>query len=283
MTRGRAERPARRRSRVNRLAGGDHGSRAWPTIVAHLLTGVAMGVLFLHPVTMAIYWFEGHPAPAGVAPAWEFALSRVTRALTPSMLPMTATFAVLGTILGLASGLYAVGLRRRERHLARLAAELTADVRELIRAGEGERLELKSSARWDYRKGAGSRELEATVARSIAGFMNAEGGTLLLGVSDDREVLGLDKDYHTLRSKDRDGYERFLIDLVAKRLGTDACRLIHVLFHEVNGRDLCRVTVEPSRAPVFYVEDDRSRFFLRTGNATRELDVAEALRHVSGR
>jgi len=159
--------------------------RTWPTIVGHLLTGVAVGVVFLHPITMAIYWFEGQPAVAGVASAWEFALSRVTHALTPAMLPMTATFAVVGAILGLGSGLYAVGLRRRERHLARLAAELAADVRELIRAGEGERLELKASARWDHRKGAGNRDLEAVVARSIAGFINADGGTLLLGVGDD--------------------------------------------------------------------------------------------------
>jgi hypothetical protein len=43
------------------------------------------------------------------------------------------------------------------------------------------------------------------------------------------------------------------------------------------------VTVERSPAPVFYAEGDRSRYFLRTGNATRELDVAEALRHVSRR
>ena len=37
------------------------------------------------------------------------------------MLSMTATFALLGAVLGLASGLYAVGLRRRERQVARLA------------------------------------------------------------------------------------------------------------------------------------------------------------------
>jgi hypothetical protein len=45
--------------------------RVWPTIVGHLLTGVAVGVLLLHPVTMAIYWFEGQPAVAAVASAWE--------------------------------------------------------------------------------------------------------------------------------------------------------------------------------------------------------------------
>lgn len=253
------------------------------TMAGHLATGIAVGLLFLHPVTMAIYWLEAHPEVAGASSAWEFALHRVTRAFTPAMLPMTATFAVLGAILGVGSGLYAVTLRRTERQMARLAAELGADVRELIRAGEGSRLELKSSARWDYRKGAGNRDIEAAIVRSIAGFMNAGGGTLLLGVADDGEVLGLEKDFHTLRSKDRDGYERFLIDLVAQRLGTDACPRIHVLFHELEGRDLCRVIVGASPRPVFYTDGDRSRFFLRTGNATRELDAAEALRHVTGR
>lgn len=253
------------------------------TITGHLAAGIAVGLLFLHPVTMAIYWLEAHPEVAGVSSAWDFALHRVSRAFTPAMLPMTATFAVLGAVLGIGSGLYAVALRRTERQMARLAAELGADVRELIRAGEGARLELKSSARWNYRKGAGDKDVEAAIARAIAGFMNAGGGTLLLGVADDGEVLGLEKDFHTLRSKDRDGYERFLIDLVAKRLGTDACPLVHVLFHRVDGHEVCRVIVEGSPRPVFCADGDRSRFFLRTGNATRELDAAEALRHVTGR
>lgn len=252
-------------------------------IAGHVAAGILVGLLFLHPVTMAIYWLEAHPEVAGVSSAWEFALYRVTRAFTPAMLPMTGTFAALGTALGVGSGLYAITLRRRERQLVRLATELGADVRELIRAGEGSRLEFKSSARWDYRKGAGSREIESAMAKSIAGFMNAEGGTLLLGVADDGEILGLEKDFHTLRSKDRDGYERFLIDLVAKSLGTDACPLVHVLFHELGDREVCRVIVERSDRPVFLAEGGRSHFFLRTGNATRELDAAEAVRHVTGR
>jgi hypothetical protein len=42
------------------------------------------------------------------------------------------------------------------------------------------------------------------------------------------------------------------------------------------------VMVESSQRPVFFADGDRSRFFLRTGNATRELDAAEAVRHVTG-
>lgn len=250
----------------------------WRLAAVHLGAGVTLALLVLHPVTMAIYWFEFHPAVAGVGSASEFALDRVTGAFTPTMLPMTAAFAVLGLFLGGGSALYAHALRRRERQLARLHAELGRDLATLIGAGEGERLEFKASARWDRERGAGNRDLEIAVVRSIAGFLNARGGTLLIGVADDGSVVGLDKDYHTLRAKGRDGFERFLMGVVAKRLGTDVCPLVHVLFHDVEGLDVCRVTVEPSPLPVFLADGDGSRFFLRAGNATRELDAEEVVR-----
>jgi len=195
--------------------------KLWPPahrlVARHVLVGVASAVLVLHPMTMAIYWFEFHPAVAGVGSAWEFALHRITGAFSPRMLPMSGTFGALGLLLGLGSGLYALALRKRERQLARLGEELGREVTSLIRSGESERLEFKSSLRWDFRKGSGNRELESVIVRAIAGFLNAEGGTLLIGVADDGSVVGLEKDYHTLRTKNRDGFERFLMDLVAVR------------------------------------------------------------------
>jgi len=37
--------------------------------------------------------------------------------------------------------------------------------------------------------------------------MNGEGGSLIIGVADDGEILGLKADYNILRKKDRDGFE----------------------------------------------------------------------------
>lgn len=258
-------------------------SHPWRVAAGHVAAGATVGLLVLHPVTMVIYWFELHPSLPGVATAWQFALYRVTAAFQPEMLPMTVAFAILGALLGLGSGLYALALRRRQSQVSRLSRLLDRDLGSLLAAGEGERLELKASARWDYRKGAGNRELEAVIVRSIAGFLNAEGGTLLIGVADDGEVLGLERDFETLRSKGRDGFERFLLDQVAQRLGADTCPLVHVLFHRVGDRDICRVTVEPAPRPVFLRDGGGSHLFVRTGNATRELDAEEALRHVAAR
>jgi hypothetical protein len=232
---------------------------------------------------MVIYWFEHHPDVAGVGSAWQYALHRIAAVLDPGMLPMTATFALLGGFLGAGSALYSLALRRWERHASRLARLLDGDFTSLLQAGEGERLEFKASARWDYQKCSVNRDLETTIVRSIAGFLNSEGGTLLIGVADDGRVLGLEPDYCTLRGKGRDACERFLLDQAGQRLGADVCAWLHVHFHEVEGKDVCRVTVEPALHPVFLRDGRGSHLFVRAGNATRELDAEEALRHVAAR
>jgi predicted HTH transcriptional regulator len=72
------------------------------------------------------------------------------------------------------------------------------DVEALVARGEDENLEFKSSARWDYREGQANKTLEVVIVKTIAGFLNGNGGILVIGVNDDGEVLGLEPDYKTL-------------------------------------------------------------------------------------
>jgi ATP-dependent DNA helicase RecG len=63
---------------------------------------------------------------------------------------------------------------------------------ELITLGEGQFLELKGT--WDYSseppQPVGGRSLRAIVAEYVAGFANADGGTLVIGVEDNASVTG---------------------------------------------------------------------------------------------
>ena len=52
----------------------------------------------------------------------------------------------------------------------------------LLQSAEGQRLEFKSSLRWDHDKGYTNRALEAVAVKTIAGFLNAD--KLLIGVDD---------------------------------------------------------------------------------------------------
>lgn len=249
--------------------------RHWQGLCAHAFLGAVAGMLLLHPLTKAIYLAQ-----------WPGARSEVERlalAFTPSMLPMTGAFALLGGVVGLVFGFYHRLLAKQKRALGFLEAELGRTVSSLITVGESEHVEFKATARWDRDRGHVSRDMEDAVARTIAGFLNHIGGSLLIGVTDEGAVCGLERDCATLRDRNRDGFERFIIDLVRSRFGGDVCPLVHVTFHRCEERDICRVIVEPADRPVYFQNGGMSRLFVRTGNSTRELDVREAMEHVARR
>lgn len=106
---------------------------------------------------------------------------------------------------------------------------------------------------------------------------------MLIGVADDGSIVGREHDYKTLRKKDRDGFELLLTQLVTNGLGGDVCTLLHAVFQEIDGRDVCRVLIERSERPVYVQHDTKSQYFVRTGNSTRELDTKEALDHIASR
>ncbi len=71
--------------------------------------------------------------------------------------------------------------------------------------------------------------------------------------------------------------------LVERRIGGDACALLHVMLHDVDGRDVCRIVVERAPSAIYVVDDTGAHYWLRTGNVTRELDVREAIQHQAAR
>ncbi len=254
------------------------------TVRRHLLAGAALGVVLLHPVMEAVYWFSSHDRLVSESGSlWQSIAGRFLQAFTPSMLPMTGLFAFLGGAIGLSFWLY--GSRQTLTHGAGTwrGDEPDRGLSAALLAGEGEHLEFKSHARWDAQLGRMNRALEEAVARTVAGFLNHEGGTLLIGVTDAGDIVGLEADYQTLKRRDRDGFQQFLMSLIQSKLGGHVCAQVHVEFSAVRGEDVCWAMVEPSASPVYYQDGPVARYFVRTGNGTRELDVREALVHVARR
>jgi predicted HTH transcriptional regulator len=170
---------------------------------------------------------------------------------------------------------------RSHQKVHQLEKELAEDLPTLIKSNENERLEFKSSIRWDYKQQKINKDLETVIAKSIAGLMNHKGGNLLIGVNDNGQIVGLENDYQTFRHKNRDGFELYLMDLIKTRLGGDVCSLIHCVFHEIEGKDICRIFIESSAPPVYCNMGSISKYYLRTGNGTRELDARESFSHIS--
>lgn len=150
-----------------------------------------------------------------------------------------------------------------------------AGIAELIDLDESQTLEFKTTARWNVRAQKKDKRMEHSVVKTVCGFMNSEGGTLLVGVDDDGEVLGLDDDLQTLGKRDRDGFELFVRQLLDQSLSAQTAGLVRVRFDSVAGRDVCAVSVAPTGNPVFASSPEgngeATDFWVRDGNATRQL------------
>src|SRR5690606_27482758 len=155
-----------------------------------------------------------------------------------------------------------------------------APVEELLAAGESRHVEFKSTARWNIHAGRVDKELELAVLKSIAGFMNAKGGTLLIGVDDTGTPIGLEADLATVNRKDLDGFEAWLTTLMENALGGAATSNAEIDFPTIDGTTICRIRVHPSGSPTYVSMKDDDWFYVRLNNSTRRLSTREAVDYI---
>ncbi len=239
-----------------------------------------------------IFVLTGHPAlellhrwrmGGGAGISLENSLYEPIRdAFVPAMWPITTVLGILGIFAGL-------GFAYLQRHWstgvdveARNVCDQEA-LRSLILEGESERLEFKSSLRWDWKRGNTNKALETVIAKTLSGLMNQRGGKLLIGVDDDGSILGIESDLKTLRRRDLDGFEQRLVVLVTTHLGGQHSGAVHATFVAAGGLTVAVVHVDSVADPVFCKVGDTRHYYLRAGNTTTELDVSEALAHIAGR
>ncbi|MGB8995785.1 MAG: type I restriction-modification system subunit M N-terminal domain-containing protein, partial [Pseudonocardiaceae bacterium] len=88
---------------------------------------------------------------------------------------------------------------------------------------ESQHLEYKSTLRIMATTGERYKTLETATLKTVAAFANSrDGGTLLIGVSDDGSVFGLASDYAAMRKPDKDDRDLFQLclgDLIASSMG----------------------------------------------------------------
>lgn len=157
------------------------------------------------------------------------------------------------------------------------------DAAALIASGETDTVEFKSSLRWGYKDEKPlPDQLQMAVLKEIFGFLNANGGTLFIGVSDDGLPLGLEKDYGTFeKSPDRDGFYRHLTQLVINATGKDLASSLRITFPAVGQTEVCRIDVPQAEAPVLFVSGDKQLMYVRIGATVQTLSPQDMLDYVS--
>jgi hypothetical protein len=153
----------------------------------------------------------------------------------------------------------------------------------VLSVDESDTVEFKPSLRWDATKGRLDRERERAVVKTVAAFLNSRGGSLVIGVADNRQVIGLAADYEALgRQRNRDGFELALRQILASAVGERfAARNMRVHFCNITGQEICVLGVAPASEPVLVNEERRGpTLYIRAGNATKPLDTGQALKYV---
>ncbi len=246
-----------------------------------VIFGALAGIFILYPTNEFVYFEEFRPPAASTGTG--FALDQMRRSLRGETPRKTTFYALVGIVLSLSAAALFTTMQRRSEQIARLQSALEGDLATLIARGESSNLEFKSSFRWDLRENKLNRALEGVVLKTLAGYMNGNGGTLLIGVADDGKVLGLEQDYQTLKKPDRDGFEQVLMTAVATKLGGDACHSVQTVFTSMEEKEVCRVIVTPAHRPVYLRDGENPKLYVRTGVSTRELNVQEAINYTSAR
>jgi membrane protein YdbS with pleckstrin-like domain len=153
-----------------------------------------------------------------------------------------------------------------------------------LKEGEGLFLEYKQTLRWDIRKQCVSKDVERAIIKTIAGFMNADGGTLIIGVDDEGKVTGLKSDFASLAKNNRDGFENHLNMLVKTMLGIKIANYIHVRFEYFDANEACLVAVDPSHKPAYiHNSEGKEEFFVRMGNSTQPFSMSETEEYIKTR
>ena len=166
------------------------------------------------------------------------------------------------------------------------ALEITLNVRRgvagLIAAGEGQHIEFKSTLRYNLHAKKIDQVIELAALKTIAGFLNSAGGTLLIGLSDLGEVLGIETDQFT----NVDKFQLHFWNLVREAIGPEVSNFLTTSMSSHSEKNLFRGDCRPSAKPVYLrwkaanetkIQD---LFFVRAGPQTELLGTRQAVDYI---
>ncbi len=142
--------------------------------------------------------------------------------------------------------------------------------------GETEQIEFKATYKWDIKENRVNKDLPYEISREICGFQNSRGGTLFIGVMDNGDIYGLERDIKILR--DLDKLQQDISATVRRDLGGRGMDF-EMSIESIKGKKICIIEVERSEYPVFFQNRD---FFIRRGTSCHGLNAKETYDYILG-
>lgn len=149
-------------------------------------------------------------------------------------------------------------------------------IKSIVIKGENKTVEFKETLFKNLRENKKDPEIIKSSLKTIVGFLNTSGGTLLVGVEDKGEIKGIENDFF----RDKDSYLLNIRNLIHKQIGSEFNILIDYDLHIVNNKLILKFDCKKSKQPVYLNKED---FYTRTNPATELLRGKAFLEYVKMR
>jgi hypothetical protein len=151
-------------------------------------------------------------------------------------------------------------------------------IEDLVKKEESNNLEFKSTYTWNIKENRIDKDLKFNVLKSVVGFMNANGGTLIIGVDDQHKIIGMDLDFKSNWKGNKDGFLLDFREYLEKNISVNHYKkYIDLSFELIGDKEVCVVKVEKSFDYIYLRKNSKKVLYVRLGNRTKPLDDPEEI------
>ena len=152
-----------------------------------------------------------------------------------------------------------------------------------ISRGESQRREFKSTFQYCLKTNQKQQYVRDEIPATVAGFLNADGGMLLIGIDDNGAVIGIEHDM-AIAGHSWDLLQQQIVDSLINALGADSARHCRISLVSVKEKHVIKIVVERSLQAVFAeIKGKGTRFFCRVGNTTRWFEGLDLVNYIRRR
>ncbi|WP_404862916.1 type ISP restriction/modification enzyme [Georhizobium sp. MAB10] len=157
-------------------------------------------------------------------------------------------------------------------------------IEQIIKADEGQELEYKSTLQFDLKEATKSKLVRKATLKTIVAFLNSGKGSLVIGVSDEKEIVGLEPDFSAMSpdKRTKEWFQQTLVNLINEQIGSEFAPFYEVRFATHEQKLVAIVDVrERAPKPAYLKDGGTQEFYVRTSNLTKQLKNEETDRYIS--
>ncbi len=151
------------------------------------------------------------------------------------------------------------------------------DIIRFSKSAESVTLEFKSTIRFNLRTEKNDKAIEHAWLKSVAAFLNTEGGVLLIGVDDEGNFHGIGKD----NFENLDKASLHIKNLISKFIGLEYMKFVNIHSGIINNKSIIALVCKQSAKPAYMNIANEDLFYIRIGPSSTKLIISQAVEHIS--